>query len=352
MVTPGKLNRRSALFEQLATMISSGVPLTKALEMAGRNRSNGVSNRTIQDLNHHLKEGHTFTDAMQIVSGQKRSDGSVRHINKACWLTDFDVALLSAGEESGRLDVTFKTLARYYAARARVIHDTIAGSLITIVTLHVFLLVFPVGLLVLFVLGLVNGEYGKCVPFIIEKVVAYGALYASVWFLAFSTQGNRAEGWRTGIEAMFGIVPWLGSAIKYLAVARLAMALESLMNAGVPVIRSWEMAAASCGSPRLKREILKWTPELESGTTPGDMVSQIKYFPDMFAQLYQSAELSGRHDEALTHLHAYFEQEGFRKLAIFSKALMFFLYFIIVIAIGYFVITFYLEHYRQMMESF
>jgi len=157
MVTPGQLNRRAQLFEQLAATISAGVPLIKALEMAGKKRSSGFPQKTLQELTHHLQEGHTFSDAMQLVSGQMRgADGALKPGNKDCQLAEFDIALLSAGEESGRLDATFKLLARYYASRAKIIRDTIASLIITIVTLHVFLLVFPIGLMTAFVLGVVK----------------------------------------------------------------------------------------------------------------------------------------------------------------------------------------------------
>ena len=58
------------------------------------------------------------------------------------WLPEFDVALLSVGEESGRLDSSFKLLGRYYTSRAKIIRDTISGMIVTVMTLNVFLLDF------------------------------------------------------------------------------------------------------------------------------------------------------------------------------------------------------------------
>ncbi len=62
------------------------------------------------------------------------------------WMPEFDVALLAAGEASGRLDAAFKLLGRYYASRAKIIRDTISDLATTMLTLHVFLLVFPAGI--------------------------------------------------------------------------------------------------------------------------------------------------------------------------------------------------------------
>jgi type II secretory pathway component PulF len=348
MVTPGLLKRRAAFFDQLAAMIAAGVPLTKAMEMAGRNRSIGIPRRIIQELTRHLQEGHTFTDAMQLVSGQKRGLNVTLVPGRShVWLSDFDTALLSAGEESGRLDTTFKTLARYYNARAKVIRDTINGLIVTVVTLHVFLLVFPVPYLTAFAQGILNNQPIECRPFIIEKIIVFGALYGFVASLIFATQAARGENWRAMVERVFSVVPGLRTALKYLAVARLSMSLDALLSAGVPVIRAWELSAVSCGSPHLKREIFRWTPQLEVGTTPADMVSQIGYFPEMFTQLYQSGEISGRMDETLTHLHTYFEEEGFQKLQMFCRILNFVLYFSMAGTAAISIIQFYLSYFAQ-----
>jgi type II secretory pathway component PulF len=352
MVTPGQLNRRAELFEQLAAMIAAGVTLTNALEMAARNRSVGIPRKILQELTRHLQEGHTFADAMQLVSGQKRGpDVSLKAGNKAYWLSDFDIALLSAGEESGRLDATFKLLGRHYASRAKMIRDTIAGLIVPAVNLHVFLLVFPIGFLIAFARGVINNQFSLCLPFIIEKLAVFGAIYGAIWFFTFACQGNRGERWRVMVEAIFNVVPLLRTALKYLAVARLSMSLDSLLNAGVPVIRSWEMASASCGSPHLTREVLKWTPQLEHGLTPADMVVQIKYFPDMFTQLYQSGEISGKMDETLTRLHVYFEEEGFRKLQAFCRILNFLIYFSIAITIAIFIVRFWVNYYGALFNA-
>ena len=352
MVTPGKLNRRAEFFEQLAAMIAAGVPLTKAMEMAGRNRSIGIPRKVIQALTGHLQEGHTFTDAMQLVSGQRRGPEATLKPLREYWLSDFDVALLSAGEESGRLDTTFKTLAHYYRSRAKIIRDTIVSLLITIVTLHVALLVFPIGYLQEFAIGLVQGPFQKCWPFIIEKIVVFGFLYGVFLLLVFTFQGNRGENWRSAVEAVVHLVPGLRQALKHLAVARLSMALDALLSAGVPVVRAWELAGAACGSPHLKKEIFKWTPQIEGGTTPGEMVSQIQYFPEMFTQLYQTGEMSGKMDETLERLHSYFEEEGFHKLRTFCRVLGFLIYFAIAAAVGYTVIRFWMGYFSQALGAF
>ena len=231
------------------------------------------------------------------------------------------------------------------------ISDTIAKLITTLLTLHVFILIFPLAYLVSFVLGIVNNDYTQCLPFIIEKTVVFGILYGTVYLFGFAFQGHRGESWRLVVEAFFNWIPWLGKAIKYLALARLAMALDALTTAGVSVIKSWELAANASGSPRLKREILAWLPELETGVTPADMVNQISYFPEMFSNLYASAEVSGKQDETLQRLHTYYEDEGFQNLQTFAVALNFTIYFTIALIIAYNVIRFWMNYYGALLNT-
>ncbi len=336
IVTPWELNRRAQLYEQLASMIAAGVPLMNALEMAGRSPAVRGSRKIIPLLIRHLQQGYTFAESMVKIKG---------------WLPEFDVALLSVGEQTGRLDESFKLLARYYASRAKIIRDTIAGLAITMVTLHVFLLVFPLGFLIGLAKGIMDSNFSECIPFIVEKLVVFGGLYGTVLFLTFACQGKHGEGWRGFVESIFHMIPILRTAVKYLAIARLASALGALTNAGVPVVKSWELSAAACGSPKLKRQVLQWTPQIESGLTPAEMVGQIGYFPEVFNNLYHTAEISGKLDETLVRLHTYFEEEGFRALQLFTRILNGVIYGSVVVLVAYNVIHFWMNYYGGLLNG-
>src|SRR6476661_2641756 len=110
IVTPGQLNRRSELYYQLGSAIGAGVPLLEALQMASSNPTMGGSQKTLTQLSEHLQSGLSFSESMTLVQG---------------WLPEFDIALLAAGEQSGRLDASFKLLSTYYATRATIIRDTL-----------------------------------------------------------------------------------------------------------------------------------------------------------------------------------------------------------------------------------
>ncbi len=337
IITPGQLSRRAEFYHQLGSMIASGVPLIQALQMAGKNPAVGSLRKIIPVLIGHLQDGLTFSDSMVRIHG---------------WLPEFDVALLSVGEQSGRLDNSFKLLAGYYSTRAAIIRDTIAGLIVTIATLHVFLLVFPLNLWISFALGIYHHQYAECIPFIIEKAVVFGAIYGIVLFLIFACQGNRGGKWRFTVESLLGLVPILRVARKYLVLSRLAGALEALISGGVSVVKSWEMAAAAAGSQRLINGLSIWPPELKHGATPADLVNRTRYFPELFANLYTTGEQTGKLDETLARLQVFYQEEGFRTLRVFTRIMNGTIYGLVVLLVAYNVIKFWLGYFNAAMNGF
>lgn len=324
IVTPGQLNQRAELYHQLGSMLSAGVPLVTVVAQAQSNLPNRESRKALAKIHQRLIEGQTFAQAM----------GSL-----GAWVPAFDTALLAAGETSGRLDLIFKSLAGYYKARAQITRDAISEMMRSILTIHVFCLLFPLSLLVE---GVTKGSWGA---FLFQKIAVFGSLYGVTFLLAYACQGQHGEKWRMPLEAISRRIPFLGKARQYLALARLSAALEALINAGVSIISAWELSAIASGSVFISRTVARWRPQLESGSTPAELVNKSKHFPTMFANLYQTGETSGQQDETLRRLHAYYEEEGFRKLRMFTKLLNGIIYGIVVFMVVRAVFGFYLGYF-------
>src|SRR5580765_4609131 len=99
IVTPKQLSQRAELYHQLAALTTAGIGLPKALEVLERSPPARSLRRPLHRISVQLAEGATFSEALRNVPG---------------WLPSFDIALLQAGEQSGRLDACFKLLAVYY----------------------------------------------------------------------------------------------------------------------------------------------------------------------------------------------------------------------------------------------
>lgn len=323
---PGQFNDRADFYHQIATLVSAGFGLPQALEQLRDHPPARGFRRPLTQILLHLGEGYTFAEALQ---------------RAGTWMPEFDTSLLEAGEKSGRLDACLKLLADYYLERSR-----LARSVINEMMYPVFLLHFA-----LFVFGLVSFVTTWDVPaFLMRTLGVLVPIYAVVIVGVFLMQSSRGMGVRTMMETLLGMIPLIGKARRHLALARLAMALESLLNAGVNVIHAWELAARASGSPALDREISGWREQIEAGVRPSELLRNSRRFPSVFANLYATGEASGRLDDHLLRIHTYFQESGtsiLRQVTAWTPRL---LYLLIAVWIGYQIVSFYTGYFQKAFE--
>ena len=330
LFTPGQLASRSELFHQLGQITASGIGLIAALEILQRNPPRLSMRAPIAHLLEQLADGSSFGDSLE-------SSGR--------WLSSFDVALLQAGEKSGRLPDCFRLLASYYEQRAQLARQVIAFSAYPVIVFHVAVLIFPVKRLTDLVLN------GAVVPFFFQKLCVLLPVYGLVVFLCYAMQASHAEHWRAAVERALAWVPVLGKARRSLAIARLSIALEALLNAGVNMIEAWEMAAAASGSPAMRRVVERFKTQLLNGRTPSEMVSAHREFPAAFAALYHTGEISGSLDDSLRRSHAMFEEEGGRQMKQFVFGLAGVLVGGVMLMAAWQIISFYVNYFRQIDDA-
>lgn len=324
LVLPGQLERRAELYQQLAFVAGAGLPLPRALrELAQKPVSRSFS-APLRRAAGRLEGGDTLAEAFGRQGG---------------WMPEFERAMIAAGETSGRLDETLRLLARNARERAASLRAMLNGLIYPVAVFHVAALVFPPGVL----RGLFwDGAVG---PFLAQKAAVLLPAYALVLFLAWAAQGARGRAVRAAVEAVFGALPVVGGALRALALSRLSLALDALLNAGVPVVRAWPLAAAASGSPRLQRAVASWPRQLEAGRTPAELVSASAAFPGQFASVYASGEVSGRVDEALPQLAAYHQEVGERKLRRAAVGFAWLVYGLAAALAAYQIISFWTGYY-------
>jgi len=320
IVSPSQLTQRAELYHQLSQFTSAGIPIVRALEQLKRNPPALSFRRPLQHLLDQLANGATLAE-------------SLRQID---WLPAFDLALIEASEHSGRLDICFRLLADYYNDRARLIKQVISQLIYPVVLIHFAAFIFFV------VLPFAHSQFNASLPLLFARAaLILSPLYGAVVFLVYATQSRHGENWRAGIESFLRAVPILGTARHYLALSRLAAALEGLISAGVNIFEAWDLAAAASGSAALKREVTAWKPRVIAGQMPSEAMRLCPQFPETFVNLYASGEISGKLDESLTHLQRFYSEEGTRKLQAFAQSTTWLVYFTVIVFIAYKIIQFY-----------
>src|SRR5436190_13046956 len=121
IVTPGQLKQRAEFYHQLASLNSAGVGVIPALEMILKSPPTRAYRRPLEQLIQLLTQGYNVSE-------------SFRQLGK--WLPEFDIALIEAGEQSGRLDASFKVLAIYYADRTTLMRSVISDLMYPLFIFH------------------------------------------------------------------------------------------------------------------------------------------------------------------------------------------------------------------------
>lgn len=323
ILTPAQLTARSEFYHQLAQLTGAGIGLPAALTQLQRNPPSSSYRKPVGELLHHLQDGATFAESLQQLGA---------------WVPAFDVSLLHAGEQSGRLDSCFRLLADYYGDRARVARQMIADLIYPAFLFHFGVLIFTFLKLIRTTgwVGPVLQMFGILVP-----------VYIVVFLLIYAAQNRHGEKWRAFVESIVDPVPILGKARRYLALSRLAAALEALLQAGVMILEAWELAASASGSPALRRTVMAWRPLVDAGRTPAEVVTSSGKFPELFMHQYATGEISGQLDETLKRLHRYYQDEGSRRLHLVAQWVPRAVYFLVVLLIAYHIVQFYVGYFRD-----
>jgi len=327
LVTPRQLSQRAEFYQQLGQLTTAGVGLPQAIEIQRRSPPARSFREPLAIVLRRLDDGATFHEALQ-------STGR--------WLPAFDAALLQAGEQSGRLPGCFDLLTRHYERNAALPKKTISSLIYPALLFHMAVLIGPLPALVQSWNGFAYAAktLGVLVP-----------VYGVVAFLLYAAQGRHGEGWRSAVESVLHCVPLLGKARRNLALARLAAALEALLSAGVNIIDAWELAAEASGSPALRRAVSLWRAELLSGVTPAETVRASGEFPELFANLYNTGEVTGSLDDSLRRLHTLYQDEGERQLRAVAEWTPKLVYFGIVLLVGWQVVRFWIGYFDQINRA-
>jgi len=326
MIMPGQITARSEFYHQLAQMTAAGLGLVRALEQQRARPPARSYRRHLEEILADLAGGTTFAEALR---------------RQGTWLPDFDIALVEAGEQSGRMDVCLGVLADYYRERAQIARQVIGSLLYPVALMHFAVVIFP------FAQFFTSGDWRA---YLKQTVGVLLPLYLAGGMLVFALQGSHAAQWRSLVEKLLRCVPGLGKARHYLALARLAGALEALLSAGVTIIEAWEISARASGGFAIRRHVDAWKAKLYGGQVPSEMVNASDLFPELFANQYVAGELSGTLEGSLGRLQRYYQEEGSRKLKAFAIWMPLFFYLLVMLIIAWKIVAFYVDYFGKISE--
>jgi general secretion pathway protein F len=274
---------------QLAGLVSSGLPLERALGSLSDD-ADALPQRNINaSLRASVSGGATFASALE------------QHPREFAAIF---VAVIGAGEHSGKLGLVLERLADDLEDR-----QTLQAKLIG-AALYPFIVSVVACCIVLFLMGYVVPQVasvfagGKhALPILTVAMMAisdflrqWGWLAFLLILLAFVTLWAllKHPAFREEFDARWLKLPVLGKLSRGYNAARYASTLAILSAAGVPILKALQAAAGTLSNHALRRDALDALVLVREGAPLASALAQKKRFPGLLAMFARLGEQTGQ----------------------------------------------------------
>ena len=290
---------------QLATMMSSGVPLVQAFEIVGRGHENASMQDLILQVKAHVESGNSLTEALK------------QHPRQ---FDDLYCSLVEAGEQAGILEAILHKLAGYME-KSEALKSKIKAALFYPGAV-VAAAIIVVSILMIFVIpqfSAMFGNFGADLPTLTQFLVDTSDMFVDYWYIIFGVIGGTVFGLKElkqrSIAAQHFLdrailkVPVIGDVMEKAAIARFARTLETMFAAGTPLVEAMVSVAGACGNIVYYDATMKMKDEVSTGTQLQASMRDSALFPNMVVQMVAIGEESGAIDTMLGKVADWYEQE-------------------------------------------
>ncbi len=302
---------------QLATLIESGIPIVRALQLLQSQISNKRFAKILQQITVDVQQGHFFSEAV------------AKH-GKA--FPDTYSRMLEIGERSGNLENVLRQLAEYLEKEEALVRK-VKGAM----TYPAFVLLMAVGVLVLMVIVALPPLMEMFAVFDAELPLPTRILLGITDFMAvykFHVLGGiaavalgiyivffRIESGRVLLDGFLLRVPLVGRIIIQGAVARMCRSIASLLNAGIALPEILQMVIRTQSNRVLRKHLEDVHAELLQGHGLAEPLGQREVFPRLFVQMVRVGEETGSLDANMQTLAEFYEEEVDRSVSALTGAM-------------------------------
>ena len=288
-ITRVRLKERNIFFRQLATLIESGMPLTRALSTIAQQTTNSRLITVVEQLRDDVQKGSTFAEAME------------RHPKI---FTSMHCNLVRAGETGGMIEEVLWRMVQFgeqdEELRAKAVSAMIYPAILMFMgTAAIFILtsfVFPKFLLLF-------KDFGVELPVPTKVVLAICGFMGNWWWavllVVIAITFGVVSYWRTPVGRMFFDrlvlrVPVLRMVIQKYVMAQFARTLGTLLDNGVPVLRSLRITVETLSNRAIAEEVDVVQARVAEGDSISSGLAQTKHFPPMVVNMFVIGEESGK----------------------------------------------------------
>ena len=274
---------------QLAGLVSSGLPLERALTSLADEAEREVEHHLVAKLRGEVNGGSSFAKAL----GQHPREFSA-----------IFVAVIGAGEQSGNLGLVLERLAddleEQLALKAKLVGAALYPGIVTLVAIVIVL--FLVTYVVPQVAHVFAGSK-RALPLLTTVMIGISAAVRSYGWLMLITIILIAVGarlmlardiFREKFDAAWLNLPILGKLSRSYNTARFASTLAMLAAAGVPILKALQAAAETLSNRAMRADALDALVLVREGAPLASALAQKKRFPGLLAMFARLGEQTGQ----------------------------------------------------------
>jgi type IV pilus assembly protein PilC len=289
----------------LGSMLVAGLPLSRALSVIERQSKNPRLQGVMADVRERITKGSQFYEALAVYP--KVFD-------------DLYIAMIRAGEESGGLSESLKTLS-LQMERSSTLKKKIKGAMVYPAIVIIILVIIGI-LMMIYVMPSITGTFKSLnVDLPITTRILMGIsdfmVANTILTLASLVTFIVALGYfiktKVGIRVTSYIIPRLpviGKIAKEVNAARTARTLSSLLSSGVDVIRSLKITEEVVQNVYYKAVIAEAAKRVEKGTPLSSVfIEREDLYPVLVGEMILVGEETGDISNMLRELAIFYEAE-------------------------------------------
>ncbi len=298
-------------YSQLASLLRSGVPLLRSLDVLRKQASNQTLGRVLGDVRDRIEQGDTLGDAISYYP---------RVFNEMA------VNMVRAGGEGGFLEESLDRVAQFTEQQEDLKARTV-GALAYPVFLAAIGSTIVTCLIVFFVPRFEElfqslrdrGELPLMTEWLLwlsNSLQSWGLfilLAAAFIAVGFRAKFASEEGRRTK-DLIKLKLPLMGVIFKNLAVARFCRVLGTLLRNGVPILHSLDISRETSGNRVLSEAIEHASENISSGASLAAPLGASGHFPMTVVEMISVAEESNSLDRVLVEIADDLEKRTARRL--------------------------------------
>jgi type II secretory pathway component PulF len=310
-------------FRQSATMLDAGVGIVQTMNTLAVQARDPKLATVIKEIARSVEAGHPISESM------KRYPEVI---------TGVVVSVLEAGERGGFVDKALETIADYLDQEIELRNLyrkatfwpklELAASVVIIIAANI-------------IITAINPKAQTLSSPLTTPAtwILLGPLIVAT-FLFFRV-GLANPGVKSNWDQITAMIPYLGTTLRQIAMARFGRAFAALYRAGVPLQTTLKLSANACGNEYLKSLMLPAADRLDQGYGVTETLASTNAFSPIVLDMVHTGETTGNLDKMLGKCSEFYIEEAKVRQQKLGVTVGLCVTIFVCVYIGYIIISFY-----------